>query len=54
MSAGNNTYKINSLNRDNYAVWHQQLEWILNDLDLWDETNNWQGNETTANNITIE
>ena len=38
MLAGNNTYKIDPLNRDNYAVWHQWLEWILDDLDLWDVT----------------
>ena len=34
--AGNNTYKIDPLNRDNYVAWCQQLEWILNDPDLWD------------------
>ena len=38
MSAGNNTYKINPLNRDNYMAWHWQLKWILDDLDLWDIT----------------
>ena len=38
MSASNNTYKIDPLNRDNYAVWRRQLEWILDDLDLWDIT----------------
>ena len=29
-------YKIDPLNRDNYVVWHRRLEWILDDLDLWD------------------
>ena len=38
MSASNNTYKIDPLNRDNYAAWHRWLEWILDDLDLWDIT----------------
>ena len=36
MSASNNTYKINPLNGDNYVAWHWQLEWILDNLDLWD------------------
>ena len=36
MLASNNTYKINPLNGDNYAAWRQWLEWILDDLDLWD------------------
>ena len=36
MSASNNTYKIDPLNGDNYAAWRRRLEWILNDLDLWD------------------
>ena len=38
MSASNNTYKIDPLNGDNYAVWCRRLEWILDDLDLWDVT----------------
>jgi gag-polypeptide of LTR copia-type/Pol polyprotein, beta-barrel domain/Domain of unknown function (DUF4219) len=32
------TYKIDPLNGDNYAAWHRRLEWILDDLDLWDVT----------------
>ena len=36
MSASNNTYKIDPLNRDNYTAWCWQLKWILDDLDLWD------------------
>ena len=36
MSASNNTYKIDPLNGDNYMVWHLQLKWILDNLDLWD------------------
>ena len=36
MLTGNNTYKNNPLNGDNYVAWHQQLEWILDDMDLWD------------------
>ena len=38
MSASNNTYKINPLNGDNYMAWSQRLEWILDNLDLWDVT----------------
>ena len=38
MSASNNMYKIDPLNGDNYMVWHWQLEWILDNLDLWDVT----------------
>ena len=36
MLAGNNTYKIDPLNGNNYVVWCWQLEWILDNLDLWD------------------
>ena len=38
MSASNNMYKIDPLNRDNYAVWRRWLKWILDDLDLGDVT----------------
>ena len=38
MSAGNNMYKIDPLNGDNYVAWHRRLEWILDNLDLWDVT----------------
>ena len=38
MLTGNNTYKIDPLNRDNYAAWHQWLKWILDGMDLWDVT----------------
>ena len=32
------TYKIDPLNGDNYTAWRQRLEWILDDLELWDVT----------------
>ena len=32
------TYKIDPLNGDNYTAWQQRLEWILDDLELWDVT----------------
>ena len=38
MLASNNMYKINPLNGDNYVAWRRWLEWILDDLDLWDIT----------------
>ena len=38
MSATNNTYKIDSLNGDNYVAWCWRLKWILDNLDLWDIT----------------
>ena len=38
MSGAGNTYKIDPLNGDNYTAWQQHLEWILDDLDLWDIT----------------
>ena len=38
MSGTGNLYKIDPLNGDNYMAWWQHLEWILDDLDLWDIT----------------
>ena len=36
--SGTSTYKIDPLNGDNYTAWRQRLEWILDDLELWDVT----------------
>ena len=36
--SSNNMNNIDLLNSNNYAAWHHWLEWILNDLDLWDIT----------------
>ena len=36
--SGTRTYKIDPLNGDNYTAWRQRLEWILDDLELWDIT----------------
>jgi Domain of unknown function (DUF4219) len=38
LTGSNNMYKVDPLNRDNYAVWRRQLKWILNNLDLWNVT----------------
>ena len=38
LASANNSYKIDPLNGDNYSVWRCHLEWILDDLDLWDIT----------------
>ena len=39
MATSNNSYKVDPLNRVNYVTWNRSLEWILDDLDLWDITN---------------
>ena len=39
MATSNNSYKVDPLNGDNYITWNRRLEWILDDLDLWDITN---------------
>ena len=39
MVTSNNSYKVDPLNGDNYITWNRRLEWILDDLDLWDITN---------------
>ena len=38
LASANNSYKIDPLNRDNYSAWFCRLEWILDNLDLWDIT----------------
>ena len=39
MATSNNSYKVDPLNGDNYVTWNRCLEWILDNLDLWDSTN---------------
>jgi Domain of unknown function (DUF4219) len=48
------TYKIDPLNGDNYAAWHRRLEWILDNLDLWDVTTSRTAEpiRTDARNVT--
>ena len=36
LASANNSYKIDPLNGNNYSTWRRRLEWILDDLDLWD------------------
>ena len=43
MTTNNNSYKVDPLNGDNYITWSRCLEWILDDLELWEITN---GTET--------
>ena len=43
MTTNNNSYEVDPLNGDNYITWRRHLEWILDDLELWEITN---GTET--------
>ena len=45
MAASNDSYKVDPLNRDNYVTWSRCLEWILDNLELWEITN---GTETIS------
>ena len=40
--SGSSTYNIDKLTESNYRSWAQQLEWILDEKDLWEIVN---GNE---------